>query len=176
MTAAAITTRPARYTDFTAVSQLIKDFLQHHQAWRPDLVRGEPMGFTEAIFQTWLDEPDTLYLVAEKDHAVVGFASANRWQSTGSVFNYAEKGAYITLISVSPAHQRQGVGHALFKTIEQWAQDFGAEQVGLTVNDRNVAAKAFYESVGYSVSNEYRVKTLRRIQRFTSPPAPSARN
>jgi ribosomal protein S18 acetylase RimI-like enzyme len=173
---AAITTRPARYTDFEAVSALLTDFLRQHHAWRPEFVRGEPMGFTEAIFQTWLDEPNTLYLVAEKNHVVVGYASANRWQSTGSVFNYAEKGAHIGLISVSPAHQRQGVGRALFKTIEQWADDFGAEHVGLSVNDLNAAAKAFYESVGYCVSNEYRVKTLRRIQRFASPPAATARD
>jgi ribosomal protein S18 acetylase RimI-like enzyme len=162
--------RPASHTDFDVVAALLKDFIAHHHRWQPDQFRPAILGFTPAIFQTWLIRPNELHLAAERDGAVAGYAWANRWYNPGTDFTYPRRSAHIAMIVVSPEHRRGGIGSALFRAIETWAEEFGAEYVGLNVSPLNSSAQAFYSAVGYGPAGEFRSKTLRRIKRHEGKP------
>ena len=126
------------------------------------------IGFTEAILQSWIEEPDTLHLVAETGGRIAGYASAFRFAGSGSDFTYPRRRVHVGIIGVAADHRRTGIGRALFVSIEAWAEDYGAEYVGLNVNAENEAAKAFYTALGYLPEGESRVKTLRQVKRMTS--------
>jgi ribosomal protein S18 acetylase RimI-like enzyme len=51
-------------------------------------------------------------------------------------------------IRVSPDARRQGVGSALFATVETWAQRHGCTQLKIETQNTNVAACRFYERQG----------------------------
>lgn len=166
MTATGTTVRRATWRDFDAVARLMQGFMALHHRWDPDQFRTAILGFTAATFQDWLERPGELYLVAEIERGIVGYASATRWEGRGNDFMWMRRGVYIPVIVVASDQHRKGIGRALFGAIEAWAGEFEAEYVGLNVNPQNETAKAFYAALGYDATSEYRAKTLRRVARL----------
>jgi GNAT superfamily N-acetyltransferase len=66
-------------------------------------------------------------------------------------------------IRVSPDARRQGVGSALFKRVEAWAQLHGCQQLKVETQNTNVRACRFYERQGCQ---------LRAIHRAAYPELP----
>jgi GNAT superfamily N-acetyltransferase len=66
-------------------------------------------------------------------------------------------------IRVSPDARRQGVGSALLKRVEGWAQLHGCRQLTIETQNTNVRACRFYEQRGYE---------LRAINRAAYPELP----
>lgn len=161
--------RPATYADFAPVARLIDEMSAQHHLWEPAVFRPAALGLTEAIFQTWLDRPETLHIVAVLGGAVLGYASADRWANSGSELTYPRRRVNVGIIGVSRDHRRAGIGRALFRSIEEWAEDYGAEAVSLYMSPHNEAAKAFYDALGYRPAGESRAKTLRQIKRMKEP-------
>lgn len=166
MNAAAISIRPAQHTDFAPVAEMLAHFVAQHHPWRPAAYRRKLLGFTAAIFQSWLKQPDSLLIVAEAQSVVTGYASAYRWQNPGSDFEFPRKHVHVGTLVVSAAHRRQGIGQALLAAVERWANDYGAVAIGLNVDGANDEAKAFYEKVGYRLASEARSKPLRQVKHF----------
>lgn len=162
--------RPARHRDFGAVAELLRDFAAQHHHWQPEQFRPAFLGFTAAIFATWLDRPDELILAAECEGEVVGYASASRSAGVSGTATFPRRSVHIALIVVAADRRRLGVGRALFSAIEAWAAEFNAEYVGLFVSPQNDSAKAFYTSLGYDPTGEVRAKTLRHVKRFENEP------
>ena len=158
--------RPAAHTDFGAVAELMRGFMALHHHWQPDMFRPALLGFTAAIFQSWLQRPDDLYLVAERDGKIMGYACASRYGESGSDFTFPRRAVFISVIVVAPETRRRGVGRALFEAIEAWAVEYGAEYVGLYVSPFNELARTFYTGLGYNPAGEYRAKTLRKVPRI----------
>ena len=165
---AAVNVRPARHDDFPAVATLLNDFTAQHNRWQPGLFRPAVLGFTEAIFQSWIEQPDALHLVAGSGSQIAGYASAYRFSGSASEFTYLRRGVYVGIIGVAADNRRAGIGRALFASIEAWAEDYGAEYIALNVNAQNEAAKAFYAALGYLPDSESRTRTLRQVKRMTS--------
>ena len=165
-----ISVRPAHHTDFEAVAGMMSGFMALHHSFEPDQFRPALLGFTEAIFQTWLAQKDELHIVGVADESVVGYTAAGRWPGQSSDFGYPRRGVFIYNLVVAPEARRKGVGRALFAAVEAWAADFNAEYVGLNVNPANDTAKAFYEALGYTLASEYRSKTLRHVTRMSPEP------
>jgi GNAT superfamily N-acetyltransferase len=69
----------------------------------------------------------------------------------------------IVSVYVTPSERRKGVAERLLSTAEEWVRDQGGSRTSLWVEEANVPARRFYESIGY-------ITTLDR-QRMTSPPA-----
>lgn len=68
----------------------------------------------------------------------------------------------IVSVYVTPRERRKGVAQRLLNTAEEWASDQGGSRTSLWVEEENVPARCFYESIGY-------IATLDR-QKMTSPP------
>jgi ribosomal protein S18 acetylase RimI-like enzyme len=169
MPAIAVDVRRATHHDFDAIAVMMEGFMTLHHRWQPEQFRTAALGFTAAIFQGWLERKDEIYLVAEAEAAVSGYACATRSEGRGNDFMWPRRGVYIPIIVVAADHRRRGIGRALFTAIEAWAEAFEAEYVGLNVNPQNESAKAFYATLGYNLASEYRAKTLRKIARLTAP-------
>jgi GNAT superfamily N-acetyltransferase len=163
-----ISIRFTHHTDFNAVAGMMTAFLAQHHRWQPDEFQPAPIGFTAAIFQTWLELPNELHLTALAEDEIAGYISATRWSNDGSPFTYARRSVFVSNIVVADAHRRKGVGRALFEAVEIWADEYKAEFVGLHVIPPNEPARAFYAALGYDLSGEYRHKTMRRVKRMSS--------
>jgi ribosomal protein S18 acetylase RimI-like enzyme len=164
---ASVSIRPTRPADFEAIAAMMQDFARLHHEWQPDLFRRDLFGLTAALFQGLIEESDTLNLSAEFEGAVVGYIAARRWTSDGGHFTWAHCGVHIIFIVVAPEKRRRGVGRTLFKAVEDWAEDYGAQQITLHVAAQNAAAQALYSSLGYAPDGQSRTKLLRRNRRVT---------
>jgi ribosomal protein S18 acetylase RimI-like enzyme len=57
---------------------------------------------------------------------------------------------YLAELYVVPARRRQGLGRALMETAMEVAREKGATQMDLGTAEDDVAARALYESLGFS--------------------------
>ena len=88
-----------------------------------------------------LDDPHHAWWVARQNHVLVGFAHALR----------DETGCKLDKLYVHPANQRQGIGAALLRAIENWAQQQQMCHLWLQVNRGNAQAIRAYEKYGFHI-------------------------
>jgi GNAT superfamily N-acetyltransferase len=91
--------------------------------------------------RTHLDDPRQAWRGAKRGHALAGFAHAL----------LDEAGCKLDKLYVHPDHQRQGIGGALMRTIEDWARGQQARRLLLQVNRGNSQAIRAYEKYGYKI-------------------------
>ena len=111
-----------------------------------------------------IDDPDTITLVARARGLPVGFAS----------MRFGDTRAHLILLAVEPRHQRHGVGRRLMDWLIESARVAGIASVHVELRMANVAAFAFYRSVGFSetirIRGYYRGReTARRMIRMLTP-------
>ncbi len=123
-----ITLRPATEADADAVADLEADNLGA-DAWSYGLVAEGVAGRV----------PTVLYLVAEVDGAVVGYAA------TSIVADIAE----LQRIAVTPARRRTGVARALLAEVVTAARAGRADRLLLEVREDNAGALGFYAAAGF---------------------------
>ena len=88
--------------------------------------------------------------IAEHNGRAVGFCCA---QVTESMC-YPEKSGEITELYVQPDARRLGIASALVRFAEQQCIGCGATELRLLTGRTNSAARALYESLGYSADDE----------------------
>ena len=86
-----------------------------------------------------LERDEALYLVAERDGAVVGYAGM--WRAADE--------AHVGTLAVAPEQRRQGIGEALMLALLQIAADDGVRLVHLEYRVGNAAAAALYAKLGF---------------------------
>jgi len=84
-------------------------------------------------------EPDTNVAVVRQDGDLLAFG----------IMEYLESDAYLALFAVRRAGQRKGVGSSLLRWLEASARVAGAERIRLETRRDNVAARTFYNELGY---------------------------
>ncbi|WP_255195011.1 GNAT family N-acetyltransferase [Halorarius litoreus] len=94
----------------------------------------------EFLRDAMTDHDDLLYLVAETDDGVVGFASAQQ--------TWADEVEIHTLY-VEPDHWGEGVGSALLASITDSAESAGVDRLRVGVLSGNHVGRAFFESNGF---------------------------
>jgi ribosomal protein S18 acetylase RimI-like enzyme len=95
----------------------------------------DPLRVTRAI-----GHRDTCVAVAEIDHQLAGFAIAE----------FGDTRMHLSLLAVTAAQQRSGVGRALVVWLEQSALTAGITDIQLELRANNIAAKFFYQSLGFA--------------------------
>lgn len=93
---------------------------------------------------------EELTFVAQGDRGLVGFCCCQVKRS----WCYAQPLAELTELYVEPAARRQGVAAGLLALAREACARLGAESLTLLTGEDNKAARAFYESQGYSLSGE----------------------
>lgn len=100
-------------------------------------------------YERWLEDPDTFFLIAERDGQPVGYAFVTvglgyaAWQT-------GERLAELETLSVLPEHRGDGVGAALIKAVWERLRERGVEDMAITTTKTNVDSHRFYERHGFS--------------------------
>ena len=156
-TPATVTIRPARQEDRAAILRAVARLAEFGPPpWRTaaELIAGETRA-VEGYFAA--PPPGTTVLVAAAESGEsLGFVFLER---TRDYFTGEEHG-HVGIIAVAAPAEGRGVGTALMRAAERWAQDAGFAKLTLTVFEGNRRARAIYEHLGY------RPETLRYVKLF----------
>ena len=93
---------------------------------------------------------DNALYVAYWQGEAVGFLTAYRLQR----FDARKAEVLLYEIGVSENHQRKGIGKALIKEVQKWAQEVEADEVWVLTHRSNAAAMALYTSAGGSTEDD----------------------
>ena len=121
--------RFATRADASAIALLSREGIEH----------GLPWTWREARVRHAIADPDTNVIVAGSPGEVHAFG----------VMYHADDDAHLLLFAVLRSRQRQGVGSALLRWLEQAARAAGAQRIRVEARMDNVAARSFYNEHGY---------------------------
>ncbi len=138
-----IRVRRATEKDIERVLPLVRDFATSFKVDESKF---------RSSFAKVLDEPNSLALVAEEDHDLIGYCLGfchDTFYANGSV-------AWLEEIMVASDYRRRRVGESLMSAYEEWAQSKGAILSALATR----RASSFYEAISYEESAVYFRKLL----------------
>ena len=92
-----------------------------------------------------LDKEREKVFVAEVNGIVVGYIHAEKYQTL-----YAEPMINILGLAVSSEFRRRGIGGALLKHAECWANEVGIHRIRLNSGATRKEAHSFYRAMGYN--------------------------
>lgn len=123
------TIRLADDGDAEPIAALSRELIEHGLPWR----------WRPARIRRAIRAADTNVVVAGPAGAPQGFG----------IMAYRDDQAHLLLFAVAPAHQRQGLGTALLRWLEDVARAAGAQRIRVEARRENVAARCFYNEHGY---------------------------
>jgi len=143
--------RPAAPADAADIWRFVRRLAEYEHL--EHTMTGTPRDLAQALFGPG---PRVFAEIAELDGAPVGFSL---WFYTYSTFA-GRAGIYVEDLFVLPQARGQGAGRALLASLARRCLDEGATQLDWAVLDWNAPSIAFYESLGASARDEWR---LRRV-------------
>lgn len=148
--------RPFTPTDQTATRQLILEGLGNHfgfidETMNPDL---------DDIWQHYV-VPGNVFVVAEIDGRIVG---------TGALIEEVKGDGRLVRMSVSPSHQRRGIGRKLVRHLIQKANELGYHRLLVETNHDWYDAIGLYQSCGFCEYDRDE-ESVHFQQKIASPPA-----
>ena len=129
--------RTAVPTDEGKIRELFLEMLR--TIYRTDDVKSYEDGYLDRF---WRENQDRIY-VAE-DSQVIAFLSVE-------VHHDPVDHIYLDDFSVTAAYRNKGIGSALIRAAEAYAEQIGSRAVILHVEKTNTSAMRFYERSGYAV-------------------------
>jgi [ribosomal protein S18]-alanine N-acetyltransferase len=121
--------RLARPEDAEDIAAMSRDLIE----------RGLPWGWRPPRVLAAIRHPETNVAVIRAQGELVAFG----------IMEYLETDAYLALLAVRATRQRRGLGKALVQWLEASARAAGARRVRLEARRDNVAARSFYNELGY---------------------------
>ncbi len=115
----------------------IRDIAQLEELCFPD-------PWTEDMFIQLLSNPLAVFITAQKDGEVVGYAGIYHILSEGQLMNIAVKEEY----------RRLGIAEKMFDFILEYAKENDIEVITLEVRKENDPAISFYEKLGFEKVGE----------------------
>lgn len=98
----------------------------------------------ESVYQDVVENPRALYVVAEIEGLVIGYAG---------IWSIVDEG-HITNVAVDPKFRKLHVGSAIISVLLDVTQKAGVERHTLEVRRSNEAAIKLYEKFGFEVAGE----------------------
>jgi ribosomal protein S18 acetylase RimI-like enzyme len=126
----------------------------HHVAIAPEIGEarspGESWLHRKTEYETWLKEPTSFILLAEKENRPVGYALVRIKKDTSAIWHSADKVAEIETVSVLAKFRGLGIGAHLMEAIYTEARKEGVQELSLISVAANPQALAFYERQGFT--------------------------
>ena len=95
--------------------------------------------WSEAAIAPELENPLSLWLVAEQDDTLLGYIGSQSVPPEADMMNLA----------VAPEARRQGIAEALVHALEAALREKGTESLTLEVRVSNLPARTLYEKLGF---------------------------
>ncbi|MEQ8768132.1 MAG: GNAT family N-acetyltransferase [Planctomycetota bacterium] len=140
--------RPATRADAHGIVELMRGLAEYEKLAGPDAAAEER--FTEHAFA---EDPLVRVLVAESDDTLIGYAL---YFFTYSTF-LAKPTLFLEDLFVSPESRGRGAGKELLVELARIAERRGCGRFEWMVLDWNEPAIGFYESLGATVFDEWRL-------------------
>lgn len=122
----------ARAGDASRIALLSRDAIERGLVWS-----WTPQRVLRAVARR-----DTTVVVARRDADLDGFA----------IMQLGEESAHLSLLAVSPAHRRRGLGTRLIDWLAATAIEAGVFRIDLELRELNAGARAFYERCGFAAA------------------------
>ncbi len=125
---------------------LLETWLDAYESFIPreDLTGYLYLQYSEPKLEALFADPDVTGVVAEFDGAVAGYAKLYHAR--------AEQKFYLHQLYILPARQGLGLGRRLMACAEGRARELGADRIWLGVMVRNARAVAWYQTMGFTVT------------------------
>lgn len=172
-----IAVRAATKRDYDALNQIIGQVDALHREHLPHILQ-EPDGpprDREYMLGVLADESYGLF-VAEAEEpiqkhaegpvlsavegAILGFVQLTIRDAPPIPILVPRRIAAVENLAVREDFRRAGIGRALMRRAQRWAEELGATGIELNVFEFNQAAIAFYRSLGYATSSHRMSKRL----------------
>jgi ribosomal protein S18 acetylase RimI-like enzyme len=154
--------REALPADFPAISRLFEEVDQLHSEAEPGVFQNPvPSGRSPQFLDRKLDALDVGMFVAEQAGEVVGFAIVRLSSAPDIPVLRPRRFAYLEDIVVAARVSRHGIGRALMRQVEAWAENQGADRVELTVWEFNRNAIDFYAALGYRTDYRWMSRSIK---------------
>jgi ribosomal protein S18 acetylase RimI-like enzyme len=163
MTVSGVSVRPAALSDLAAVGRLGALLVRTHHDFDPErfiaATSGTEQGYG-SFLGTQLGKPDVVVLVAERDHAVVGYVYAGL-EGTDYMALRGPAGAIYDIV-VDPEHRGHGIGRMLLDAALEDLKTRGAPRVVLSTAERNETAQRLFARAGF---RRTMIEMTRELQR-----------
>jgi GNAT superfamily N-acetyltransferase len=156
--------KPLQPVDQPVVVKWLHEYLQDHLTWWSDVLN---LGWSEADVVRHIDKNSLAVKTWDKmrDAATLSRALVltirERSQAIGIIHASVELDdllgyqiGHIHWIFIEAGKRRQGYGRVLMQTAQQWLLKKKPIGIELSVNRINSSARAFYEKLGYQVSDQ----------------------
>jgi GNAT superfamily N-acetyltransferase len=151
-----VSIRPVAAADHEEVMRLAPRLLVGVDPARPtDLVQAAIKGWVDDSIGAAGSEGHAGW-VAEVDGCVVGFVSVSEEDHW-----CGQKDAWVGELMVDQRFERHGVARSLIAMVEDWATQRGLGHLRLSTGAANHGARAFYERLGYGLSEVTMTRQLR---------------
>ena len=142
-----MTIREATTDDGEAIREIAQRSMEASYSLSPRMIESAiKQWYDEETLTETLDEEDALFLIAEEEGGVVGFAQ-------GALDRETESGDMLWL-HVDPAARGGSVGTDLFERTREGLKEGGAERLRGMVLEDNREGNDFYERFGFEKSEE----------------------
>ena len=142
--------RQATPSDSPLLSSLCRDVQSLHAEHHPDIFKiPQSDDFAVAFFDKILVDPLVRIFILEKDGQALGYVLCKLMERPESPFTFTLRYLQIDQISVRPEARGQGIGAALIKQAEYFANEMDVQRIQLDSWDFNVRAHAFFERLGF---------------------------
>ena len=139
--------RRAQKGDAEAVGRLWMELLESQSQLDPRFQPSEDaLQRWKNDFPEWVRRDSRRIFVAEKEGAIRGFVTSERW-STPPIYREVRE-IYIDELYVEPGYRRRGFGRALVEAVATWAKEAGAQRLRAGTLGANTEGRTFWERVG----------------------------
>lgn len=126
---AEIAVRLATRADAAGIAAMSRDYIEH----------GLPWSWTANRVAAAISDPDTNVVVTGASGTIAAFG----------IMSYLNDEAHLLLLAVRLSSQRQGIGSAIVRWLEEVAHTAGVRRIHVECRRVNVAARNFYCDHGY---------------------------
>jgi diamine N-acetyltransferase len=141
--------RPWRMEDLPSVRRILwESWMTAYSAFIPEQ---DLLGYHEATYR--IDSLTNLYkstfvhgFIGEADREAVGFARTQ--------FHLNENHLYLASLYLLPAFQGRGIGGGLLRAAEERAEEYGLDELWVSVMAENERARRWYEKRGFRFVRE----------------------
>ena len=151
-----------RYADSVAeigvIEPLWNALQEHHSQIEPKLAGSTPKRdlsdawkLRRAKYESWLKDPDTFFVLAEREQEPVGYAFVTMGPGYAS-WATGDHLAELETLSVLPAYRGAGIGEALLEAVWSRLARLGVDDLAITTATANIDSHRFYERHGFTKS------------------------